>query len=372
MKILKILGGGLIALVLAGCGFYVWAGSASSAVMAKHYTVHRVELPSPMPLTTAEVDALRAEKLAALVSAAPVDGAAPADGTASPTAAGSPGGAAYFGDAAPGDAAPGDPLAGVDLDAIAKERAIARGKHIVEARFVCVECHGKDFGGGVMVDDPMVGHLLGPNLTSGKGSVTANFTMADWDGVVRHGVKPDGMPVIMPSGDFVGMSDQELSDIVAYVRSVPPVDKAVDPPTLGPLLKVMVATGKVTIGADVILAHPVEHPAAPPVSEATVEFGKHLSQVCTGCHRVDLNGGPIAGAPPDWAPARNLTPGDDGLKGWTYDQFQTAVRTSTRPDGTKLKPPMDSMAPYAQKMSEVEMQALFMYLQSLPAKATGT
>src|SRR5690606_20087824 len=61
----------------------------------------------------------------------------------------------------------GDAGDATDVDAVALDRAVARGKHLVEARFLCTECHGADFGGGVMVDDPALGSLLGPNLTSG-------------------------------------------------------------------------------------------------------------------------------------------------------------------------------------------------------------
>ena len=110
--------------------------------------------------------------------------------------------------------------------------AVARGKHLVEARYGCTVCHGSDLAGGVMIDDPAIGSVLGPNLTQGKGGRTAGYTMADWDRIVRHGVKPDGSPAVMPSEDFFKMSDAELSDIVAYVRARPAVDAEVAPPEL--------------------------------------------------------------------------------------------------------------------------------------------
>ena len=37
-----------------------------------------------------------------------------------------------------------------------------------------------------------------------------------------------------------------------------------------------------------------------------------------------------------------------------------------RPDGTALRVPMSEVVPYAAKMSDVEVEALWMYLQSLP------
>jgi hypothetical protein len=85
-----------------------------------------------------------------------------------------------------------------------------------------------------------------------------------------------------------------------------------------------------------------------------------------GCHGRDLSGGPIAGGDPGWPPARNLTPDPTGLKQWTYDQFVTALTKSQRPNGTPLRAPMTLMASYGKSMTDIERQALWAFLQSLP------
>jgi mono/diheme cytochrome c family protein len=216
-----------------------------------------------------------------------------------------------------------------------------------------------------MVDAFPIGSLLAPNLTLGTGSRTAQFQPRDWDRIVRHGVVREGHPAVMPSEDFQYMSDQELSDIVSYIRSLPPVNNTVPTSTFGPLGYILVASGKMKFSATQIASHTAPHAARPP--EATsAEFGKHLATVCMGCHGPDFSGGPITGGDPAWPPARNLTPDATGLKGWTYEQFVTAVATIQRPDGTKLRPPMTLMATYGQSMTDVERQALWGYLQSLP------
>ena len=236
----------------------------------------------------------------------------------------------------------------------------------MEARYGCMECHGADLSGGVMVDDPMLGTLLGPNLTSGGGSRALGYGPADWDRIVRHGIRRDGTPSAMPSQDFQAMSDQELSDIVTYLRSWPPVDNDVPPVRLGPVGKVLVATGQFSLSADLIPSHEVPHAPLPPASEVSVEFGAHLAGVCTGCHGQDLSGGPIVGGDPSWVPARNLTPHGDGLSGWTYDQFLAALREGRRPDGTAIVEPMTFVIPFALNMTDVELQALWAYLESVP------
>ncbi len=95
-----------------------------------------------------------------------------------------------------------------------------------------------------MVDDPLIGRILGPNITAGQGGRVASYDPADWDRICRHGVLPDGRPAAMPSEDYQLMSDQEQSDIVFFVQSQPAVDNEVAPVALGPLEKLLMATGK--------------------------------------------------------------------------------------------------------------------------------
>ncbi len=56
------------------------------------------------------------------------------------------------------------PVDSLTIDDTAEARA--RGEHLVKSLAKCVDCHGDDLGGKVMADDPMIGTLAGPNLTS--------------------------------------------------------------------------------------------------------------------------------------------------------------------------------------------------------------
>ena len=317
-KLLKILAVLVAVLILVILGVYIWATMAANRVLAQTFSVHPYDFPVPFPM--AESDA-------------------PGTGEA-------------------------------DRQRMAAEQAIARGKHLVESRYVCIECHGANFGGGTMIDAFPIGKLLGPNITTGNGSRTLNYKPADWDRIVRHGVLPNGRPAVMPSEDFKLMSDQELSDVVAYVRSRPAVDNVVPEPSFGPLGKFLLATGRMRPSATLIETHQGSHTTQPPATEATAEFGRHLAAICVGCHRPDFAGGPIVGGDPSWVPARNLTPHPEGLEKTTYEQFVKAMREGVRADGTPLKPPMTLLAPYAQRMKDVELQALWAYLRSLPPVPT--
>jgi mono/diheme cytochrome c family protein len=320
-RVVKIVALVLVALIVVGLGVYVWASVTASRKLSRTYAAHTVDFPIPFPIPEEEVRRLQRTPDSARL--------------------------------------------------LARDQALQRGRHLVESRYACTECHGRNFGGGVMVDDPAIGRLLGPNLTAGKGSRTAGFRPADWDRIVRHGILRDGRPSLMPSVDFQRMSDHELSDIVVLLQSQPPVDKDVPRVSLGPVGKVLLATGKLVLSADAIAANgDAPHAVNPPASAATVEFGRHLAATCMGCHGQDLAGGPIVGGDPAWPPAANLTPHPAGLARWTSAQFARAIREGKRPDGTALRSPMSGVVPYAVKMSDVEVEALWMYLQSLPAVAS--
>jgi mono/diheme cytochrome c family protein len=340
-KLFKILVVVLGVLVLAAVGAYVWASMASQQALSQTIDTHRVEFPVPFP--TQE----------------PTGPEPPASAGGSAAGAPQPAADARAGASDASAAGGQQDLAG----------AIERGRHLVQSRYVCIECHGSNFGGGTMIDAFPIGRILGPNLTTGQGSVTRDYTPTDWDRIVRHGVKYDGSPALMPSEDFQRMSDQELSDIVAYIRSMPPVDNEVPEPSLGPLGKFLIATGQLHLSANLIPSHHSPHRAYPPPAEPTVEFGEHLAGVCMGCHKIDFSGGPIVGGDPAWVPASNLTPHPDALGGWSYEQFARALREGVRPDGTPLRLPMTLVVPYAQRMSEVETRAIWMYFQSLPPVA---
>lgn len=339
-KVAKFGGAGLALLVLAGGGFYVNAGMKNEAYMAKTYEAHTQEIPVPFPLNNAEMSALRAERTP------PVDPAAPPVDPNAPAV---------------------DVLEGVDVVAIATERGAARGKHLVEARFACIECHGDNFGGGTMIDDPAIGKVLGPNLTMGKGSKSLSYTSADWERKVRHGINPGGSSGPMPSGDFVKMSDQELSDIITYIRTLPPIDNEVAALSLGPVGRILMATGQIKNAADEIGTQATEHTLVPPASDqASLELGNHVLNVCSGCHHADFAGGPVPGGPPDWLPSSNLTPHEDGLKGWTRDDLAKVLREGIRKDGTPVGVPMTLMTKYGNNMTEVEIDSLWMALAALP------
>jgi cytochrome c553 len=246
--------------------------------------------------------------------------------------------------------------------------AIARGRHIAETRG-CLECHGADLAGATVFDNGPMGRVDGSNLTRGAGGIGASFSDDDFVRAIRHGVMPDGRGLfLMPSTDFATFSDADMGALVAYLKSVPPVNKPNGPVHLGPVARALLATGKIRLAADVI-DHAHVQPAAV-MPGVTVEYGRYLATGCTGCHGGNFSGGKIKIGPPDWPAAANLTPDHDGrIANWTEADFIKTLRTATRPDGTELNPVMPRA--FA-KLEDTELKALWTFLRTLPAAATGS
>jgi mono/diheme cytochrome c family protein len=246
--------------------------------------------------------------------------------------------------------------------------AIARGKHLAETRG-CVDCHGKDLGGAKVIDDPAMGRLYGPNITRGPGGLATDYADQDFVRAIRHGVAQDGRGLfLMPSTDFAHFSESDMGDLIAYVKSVAPVDRESVPLKVGPVARALLVAGKIKIAANEI-----DHVTLKPevvTPGVTVAYGRYVAISCTGCHGNNFSGGKIEIGPPDWPPAANLTPHVSGHVGkWTEKDFLAVIRTGTRPDGSSVSLVMPRA--FGQ-MNDTELKAIWAYLQTLSPLQTGT
>ena len=249
-----------------------------------------------------------------------------------------------------------------------REDVLERGKHVATVRG-CSDCHTENLAGGTLIDDPAIGQINPTNLTSGQGGIGSTYTDEDWVRAIRHGVGPDRKPLIfMPSHEFYFLSDRDLGALIAYLKSVPPVDNQPPEITIGPLGRVLFLAGQF----DLVPAEKVDHDGRRPVAPEpglTVEYGQYMAVGCTGCHGPGFSGGPIPGVPPEWPEAANITPGGE-LANWTEQEFIDTLRNGLTPSGKQLNPEYMPWPTFGQ-MTDDELRAMWLYLQSLPAKKTG-
>lgn len=108
------------------------------------------------------------------------------------------------------------------------QAAVERGAYL--ARLAdCGACHtrpgGQDMAGGLALDTP-VGRLYSTNITPDSETGIGGYTLAQFEGAVRRGVRADGQNLFpaMPYPSFAKMTDDDVKALYAYfIKDVKPV-----------------------------------------------------------------------------------------------------------------------------------------------------
>jgi mono/diheme cytochrome c family protein len=246
--------------------------------------------------------------------------------------------------------------------------SIERGRYLFMSRG-CADCHGANGVGKNVVED---GGLLihAPNITPAKDSVVASYQAVDWVRTIRHGVKPNGEPImVMPSEDYNRLTDADLASLIGFVRQLPAAEGPGATIRFPPMVKALYGLGLIPDAAQKI-----DHtlPPSQPIAEGvTPEHGAYVANACIGCHGAALSGGKIPGAPPDWPAAANLTPasGSAMTRYPTVESFTTMLRTGKRPDGSAVSAVMPFGA--LKELNDTDVQAIYLHLKRLKAVPTG-
>ena len=269
-------------------------------------------------------------------------------------------------------------------DAAAQTREqIARGKYIFGAAAGC-GCHTVPKqalnAGGRKYDGPF-GTVYSSNITPDPTTGIGKWTDEQIITATRLGRRPNGERLIPvhPYTVFNGMTEQDLKDMVAYLRSVPPVNRAT------PAKKISVPLFEsVFLPAWLATFAAVE---TPPKSAATsgVARGEYLTRAvshCGECHTprtmtmaVD-NSRFLAGNPkgkgPEGSAVPNVTPDrDTGIVSWSEEQIADYLETGNKPDGDvsgglMMEVIQGSSAGY-KDLTKADRQAIAKYLKSIPA-----
>ena len=245
---------------------------------------------------------------------------------------------------------------------------IEQGRYLFSTRG-CADCHGASGAGKVVIQDGGM-LVVSPNITTGANSATTAYKVEDWVRTVRHGVKPNGTPImIMPSEDYNRLTDEDMGAVIGYVKQLPPVPGVTAVVQLPTPVKVLYALGVVKDAAEKI-NHAL--PSSTPVAAAvTVAHGAYVANTCMGCHGERLSGGKIPGAPPSWPATANLTPGKGSVMP-RYSSpavFSAMLRSGRRPDGSAISTvmPFNSL----KEMNDTDVQAVYAFLRTLPPVEAG-
>jgi mono/diheme cytochrome c family protein len=272
----------------------------------------------------------------------------------------------------------------VASDAAAQTREqIARGKYVFGAAAGC-GCHTVPKqplnAGGRKYDGPF-GTVYSSNITPDPTTGIGKWTDEQIIVATRAGRRPNGERLIPvhPYTVFNGMIEQDLKDVVAYLRSVPPVNRAT------PAKKISVPLFEsVFLPAWLATFAAVEAPpkSAPTSGTARGEYLARAVSHCGECHTprtmtmaVDntrfLAGNP-KGKGPEGSAVPNITPDrETGIGGWSEEQITDYLETGNKPDGDvsgglMMEVIQGTSAGY-KDLTKVDRQAIAKYLKSIPA-----
>jgi mono/diheme cytochrome c family protein len=252
---------------------------------------------------------------------------------------------------------------------------IERGKHIIFSQAHCADCHstqnadsllalGKEpsLSGGRLFDVG-IARIYTPNLTSDKNFGLGRRSDAEIARVLRYGVHANGNAVI-EFMEFHDMSDADLTAVVSYLRTQKPVANKIP--------KIEYSLVGNAIRAFLIKPHGPARPVQKYVKpDSTAAYGEYIvrsTSNCAGCHtQRDLAGeltGPLmaGGNDVEGLISPNLTPDSSSrIFGWTEEIFVNRFRRG------KLNP--KSVMPWNsfKNMSDLELKAIYRYLQTVPA-----
>jgi Cytochrome c len=264
---------------------------------------------------------------------------------------------------------------------------IKHGKYLVQHVVPCTDCHSPRIwdrfagpidttrlGAGGEVFDHSVGfpgHVIVPNITPSK--------LKDWtDGELLRtfttGVKKDGSAIfpMMPWPYFSKMDREDAYDIIAYIRTLKPIDASYPKAKLDFPLNIIVHTmpEKATFGTR-------------PDTKDTVKYGAYLVQIaaCKFCHTQDNKGELIAGM--EFAGGRafgmpndrtvrtaNITPDKTtGIGSWRKADFLARFRAFKNPAQAPKIGPKDfqTIMPWwvYSGMTDQDLGAIYTYLRTV-------
>jgi len=275
-----------------------------------------------------------------------------------------------------------------DIHASGDPAVIERGRYLVRGPAHCADCHsppdqraaleaGQDvpLSGGFEFHLP-VGTIRVPNITPDPETGVGRRSDPEIARVLRYGVHADGR-MVLPFMPFADLSDDDLTAVISYLRTMPPVRHAVAPHApnaLGQVVKAFVMKPKT----------PTRPPAKSIPSGPTVENGRYLANSvgnCVNCHtKLDMRTGALVGplfgggaiheSPTD--PTKkfmtpNLTPHPrwGWIASWPEDVFVARVHMGKQREGTPM--PWHAF----KGMQDDDLRAIFRYLRTLPPAEGG-
>ena len=240
-----------------------------------------------------------------------------------------------------------------------------------------MECHtakdGKPLAGGRAIATPF-GEYYSPNITPDPGTGIGRWTEAEFAAALRQGVAPDGSHYfpVFPYTSYTGMTDADVADLWAYMKTLDPVQQVNKPHDTRPPFG-----ARFLMGPWKLLHFDAQRWQPDPSQAADVNRGSYLVKVlghCGECHTPrGISGAAradrfLAGAktgPTNDAP--NITPDPEaGIGSWSESEIADLLESGMLPDGDFAGGEMASVIEHStSRLTDADRLAIARFLKSV-------
>ncbi|MGH8444552.1 MAG: c-type cytochrome [Solimonas sp.] len=264
---------------------------------------------------------------------------------------------------------------------------VERGRYLARAGD-CTACHtavdGVAFAGGLPLASP-IGTIYSSNITPDREHGIGDYTLDDFDRAVRHGIAPGGRTLYpaMPYPSYAKVSDDDIVALYAYfMHGVAPAaepNRKTDIPWPLSMRWPLGAWRK-------LYAPEVKAVDTAKYADAKIARGAYLVQGlghCGSCHTpraltlqekgLDessaefLAGGPLIDG---WVAVNLRGNAADGLGNWSSEALVETLRSARSPGHAVIGGAMGDVVVHStQHLNDEDLQAIAVYLKSLPASA---
>jgi len=258
------------------------------------------------------------------------------------------------------------------------EEAVKRGAYLFAAAG-CAGCHtdvkndGMPLAGGRALATPF-GTFYGPNITPDPQNGIGDWTEAQFHRAIREGINEHGnyMFPVFPFTSFTGLTDADISDLWAFLRTQAPVPQK---------NKRHVITPPFGFRFSLVFWRMLffdEGPWKPdPAHDDVWNRGSYLANAvahCGECHTPRNFMGAMktsrafSGNPqgPDGQRAPNITPDPEkGLGKWSFEDIETVLKTGQLPYFDTVGSGMAEVVKGTSQLTDDDRHAIAVYLKSL-------
>lgn len=250
--------------------------------------------------------------------------------------------------------------------------SIERGRALAVAGD-CYACHttanGQLMAGGVALDTPF-GRIMTPNITPDDETGIGRWSEEEFARAMQQGIRRDGAHLYpaFPYPNYTRVTRQDIADIYAYLRTVPPATNVVDRNTLPFPFNIRAAMR----GWNLLFFTPGEFRPEPGRSEV-YNRGAYLVEGlghCGTCHTPrnafgadrtshNFQGGNLL----SWF-APDIT-GDPrrGIGGWSVQEIVEYLKTGRNARSAASGPMAEVVTASTSRMSEADLTAIATYLR---------